>query len=143
MSDDFLDEYFNTVIETKNCSSCKRTLAVDKFTFASGGSYRRSKCIECETVQSNVIKQYKNINPPKNHVCPICLKTEEECAGLGGKNVSAWCRDHDHNTGALRGFLCHSCNRGLGGFKDNIDYLKRAIDYLSKNPENDYEYIKK
>ena len=31
-----------------------------------------------------------------------------------------------------RGLLCHQCNVGIGNFKDSIDRLKKAIEYLSK-----------
>lgn len=41
--------------------------------------------------------------------------------------------DHDHNTGKTRGLLCHTCNILLGGAKDNVDILYKAIDYLTKN----------
>lgn len=38
--------------------------------------------------------------------------------------------DHRHDTGRFRGLLCAGCNRALAGFKDDIELLKRAIDYL-------------
>ena len=38
--------------------------------------------------------------------------------------------DHDHKTGKLRAFLCTNCNRGLGHFKDSIENLSSAIEYL-------------
>lgn len=38
--------------------------------------------------------------------------------------------DHDHPTGKFRGWLCGSCNRGIGLLSDTIDGLQRAIDYL-------------
>jgi predicted RNA-binding Zn-ribbon protein involved in translation (DUF1610 family) len=38
--------------------------------------------------------------------------------------------DHNHSTGAIRGLLCHSCNCGLGYFKDKEELLNKAINYL-------------
>lgn len=38
--------------------------------------------------------------------------------------------DHCHKTNKFRGILCQRCNHGLGKFKDNINNLKKAIDYL-------------
>ena len=48
----------------------------------------------------------------------------------GGKASSAWVLDHNHITGDFRGFLCHRCNRSIGGFKDDVEILKRAIKWL-------------
>jgi hypothetical protein len=38
--------------------------------------------------------------------------------------------DHCHLTGKIRGVLCHSCNKSLGGFKDDKHLLQAAIAYL-------------
>lgn len=51
--------------------------------------------------------------------CPICL--------TAGPLVL----DHDHETGAGRGWLCSTCNSGLGKLGDTIEGLQRAIVYLS------------
>ena len=62
-----------------------------------------------------------------------CLEKADKVNGLGGKKSGAWVIDHCHDTEAFRGWLCHTCNRCLGGFKDNVNILKRAIKYLEKN----------
>lgn len=60
--------------------------------------------------------------------CGICF-AELISKGMEGSSV---CVDHDHKTGKVRGFLCNNCNRGLGMFMDNVEYLNNAIDYLNK-----------
>jgi len=41
--------------------------------------------------------------------------------------------DHDHLTGKVRGLLCSRCNIGFGGFRDSLDNLQRAIEYLQRS----------
>ena len=55
------------------------------------------------------------------------------CAICGGdKGLEALALDHCHSTGKLRGLLCRDCNLGLGNFKDSIEILHRAIEYLDR-----------
>lgn len=56
-------------------------------------------------------------------VCAICKEPER----LGEKGL---CVDHCHQTGRVRGMLCHKCNRALGLFNDTIAYLNAAATYL-------------
>lgn len=39
--------------------------------------------------------------------------------------------DHCHESGKVRGLLCHNCNRALGLLKDDVVNLHRAIKYLT------------
>lgn len=61
--------------------------------------------------------------------CAIC---HVEPSGNDPKRF--WHLDHDHATDEIRGVLCGSCNRGLGGFKDSSDILRQAADYLDSPP---------
>lgn len=54
--------------------------------------------------------------------CAIC---GGECRS--GKRLAV---DHDHETGAVRGFLCEQCNHGIGNFRDDVDLLASALSYL-------------
>ena len=40
--------------------------------------------------------------------------------------------DHDHETGLFRGVLCRGCNASLGHFKDSLEILGNALDYLRR-----------
>ena len=41
--------------------------------------------------------------------------------------------DHDHDTGEVRGLLCHKCNVLIGHANDNKTILENAITYLALN----------
>lgn len=54
--------------------------------------------------------------------CAICQSTDW---GHKGPVV-----DHDHNTGAVRGIVCHQCNVAIGFIKDDPRRARAIADYL-------------
>lgn len=60
-------------------------------------------------------------------MCAICGKPTE--------NNRLLAVDHDHRTGAIRGLLCDSCNKGLGFFEEKTLLLKKAMMYLNRYKE--------
>jgi hypothetical protein len=73
--------------------------------------------------------EFKNLLELQGGGCAIC-----------GKPVASLRRrmniDHCHETNKVRGILCSGCNTGLGHLGDNIEGLKKAMDYLMNPPIN-------
>ena len=70
------------------------------------------------------LHEFRRLLAYQNNCCAICGDHVDEL----NKKI---CVDHCHKTGKIRGLLCLNCNYGLGHFKDNIDNLYNAIDYLT------------
>lgn len=75
------------------------------------------------------LTEYNDKLTSQNFKCGICS------THLHGVNNDTHL-DHDHSTGKLRAFLCGNCNRGLGSFKDNKEFLMEAIHYLETHTDN-------
>lgn len=74
--------------------------------------------------------QFKQMLTNQKGVCAICGEPETQIDKRTG-NVRQLAVDHCHTTGKVRGLLCTHCNHGIGKFKDKIDLLQKAINYLS------------
>ena len=120
---------------TKVCSKCGIEKPIENFGKSSGANYRRTECNECNRELGRVRRYLKEITPPppEDHKCPICLKSAEEVKGAGGQKSGHWCLDHDHKTKQFRGWICHTCNRAIGQLNDDVERLKRAIDYITRS----------
>lgn len=121
----------------KICNICHK-LKDDKTEFdvnqtdAKGRKTTRPSCKVCRVaIDGKPITIAEKIRldamKPKNlFTCPICKKTS--IVGVTANLV----KDHDHNTGKGREWICDSCNTGLGRFKDDINLLQGVIKYFKK-----------
>ena len=64
------------------------------------------------------------IKAKQGNVCAIC--------GRAFTKADYPVLDHDHDTGEVRGLLCHRCNAVLGLATDNIEIFRTAIEYLDR-----------
>lgn len=120
---------------TKVCSGCGVSKPATTEFFHYDERYRmnlRSECKECRAIRSrfDTIKrkyglsreEYTDLLESQGGVCAICAK---------GPTVYDYLSvDHNHDTGEVRGLLCHPCNAGIGKLGDSIQRLRAAISYL-------------
>lgn len=73
------------------------------------------------------LQDYYDMLGHQNHICKICPTphSEDKKKGL---HV-----DHCHASGRIRGLLCGQCNTALGGFKDSVELMERAIEYIKNS----------
>lgn len=120
----------------KICNVCHKLLDTSQFQKNQNGknnrTVRRPSCNNCRKIIDGAqmsLSDRKEWMLKKPHMipfeCPICKK--HTIPGITSKVVL----DHDHETGKPREWICDSCNTGIGRFKDDIDLLKKAIEYLS------------
>ena len=80
-------------------------------------------------------QQFRDLVATMGEACEICGTTASGRTSKNGK-VNRLHIDHDHETGDVRGLLCHHCNLGIGNLKDDLSLLRKAIDYLERYAAN-------
>lgn len=136
----------------KTCSKCNRSLPLEKFQKRSVSlDGLQSRCRLCRKkidrdrpkrgkenrwYYKNKERAYRNwllktYGLSEMEYDLLLAQQEHKCAICGGKPTRKhFDVDHDHKTGKVRGLLCNSCNRGLGLFKNNAEFLFVAFEYL-------------
>lgn len=120
----------------KVCYECQKEKSYDAFEKNQFGKdnriLRRPVCKECRAkkkpISPDARREYEKHHPRPaigdQFKCPLC----ERVKTVYHKNHI--CLDHDHETGAIRGYICGSCNASLGKFHHNIVILERAIEWV-------------
>lgn len=71
-------------------------------------------------------EQFDQISESQGHKCALCFFPAEKM------RHKALCVDHCHETGRVRGLLCHPCNTLLGRVGDNVAGVSRMLEYVSR-----------
>jgi hypothetical protein len=69
------------------------------------------------------LEEYQLLLEKQEGRCAIC-RTDQ----FGRREI---CIDHCHETGRVRGLLCHRCNAAIGHFQERLDLVQAAVVYLS------------
>lgn len=85
---------------------------------------RRQRAADPERFRSQIWRQ-RGLPQPTRPMPTAC-----ECCDRPARPL---CLDHDHETGAFRGWLCAYCNRGIGQLGDTVDGVQKAADYLRRS----------
>lgn len=145
----------------KYCRVCDNYKTLDSFYNADRPDGKRSNCKDCHAQDGaeRYQEEYKGTEKQRNRLKGGHLKRQYNitpadynklledqnfcCAGCG-RHVSefknALAVDHDHNCckediscgRCIRGLLCQLCNTGIGLLGDNIEGVKKALDYLDR-----------
>ncbi len=146
----------------KKCNTNKDESKFYRKTYPNGTIGLRSYCTECSTKERNtwrassskdnernkaynkenaeeirgkkLVKKYWPNLTWKEAIAEwnrIYIFQDKKCAF--GHEVKVLHVDHNHKTGKVRGLLCYNCNNGIGRFKEDIETLEKAIEYLKKH----------
>lgn len=112
----------------KKCSSCLETKPITEFSRCKDtiDSYlcqcnrcRKSTILKCS--YGITVDDYDKLFELQDGKCKICKRSEKLHV------------DHCHTSGKIRSLLCKECNQALGLFREEIQSLQAAIDYLQSH----------
>lgn len=112
------------------CLACQTWVPLSEFyarRHSNGNTHYDSRCNPCRKLALIArrvgleVRQAKELIDAAGGQCAICKRRRVRL-----------CIDHCHETGKIRGVLCHRCNSGIGSFRDDPGLLSAAASYLTK-----------
>jgi hypothetical protein len=121
----------------KRCRKCKVVKTVSEFwRHASAKDGLCGACKECMGAEHKANRASMRHWAKRHYGLTLeeydALKSATPCCPICGSSGELHL-DHDAVTGRVREFLCGKCNRGIGMFDHNIDFLEAAIKYLRRH----------
>jgi len=111
--------------DIQECKECHKIFPLTAFTTHTprpdGAYHLRKICRECSTIREAERRQYLKNAPPKPDHCDNCHKN---------KKLQI---DHIHGTTKIRGWVCVTCNSGIGALGDTLEGVLQAAVYLEKD----------
>lgn len=106
------------------CKICGKCLPITHFHNNGRKLAVEKRCKDCVNKIKREIRLLKKIAPEKPSSCQCCRKITDKL-----------CLDHCHKTNKFRGWICLSCNRGIGQLGDSLESLLNVVEYLRGNYE--------
>ena len=119
---------------TRTCRECKVIKPLTSFELdAHSWQGYKNTCKKCKNISKQIRRLYtKRMGyPDEDYECPIC---KDKLYGEQ-RTGNAWCVDHNHKTGYVRGYICPNCNNGMGYLRDDINILEKSIEWINKEKE--------
>lgn len=128
----------------KICAACRAQKPLAQFhRQPSGAMGRHTYCAECFNARYRG-KQRKAVSPKRRSdqnrksrygLTPDQIKAmihaQRGGCAICDRALVTFHVDHEHDTGRVRGLLCHRCNIRLGGW-DDAEFRSRALQYLDR-----------
>jgi len=134
-------------LTSKECTKCKTTQDISEFHNRTLTSGKKTFSSQCKTCRKEYLYKWRATNPLeyKEHYTRSKLKSKYALTAADVERMKeeqnfccAICDepkrlviDHSHDTGKVRGLLCHSCNTHLGVI-ENKEKMRRMQEYLNE-----------
>jgi len=116
--------YYHPSNKIYMCLQCKPPYNPEIHKKYNGRYKTKSKESRLKKIYGISISDFHGLIHKQQGKCAICMQPSKR------KSLAI---DHCHVTGKVRELLCGECNRGLGYFYENIQFLESAINYLSRH----------
>ena len=102
--------------------------------------YRLRANTNCENCRKRLAKELRELRKKLilHHPQPEFGLPCDLCKNPVNRN---WQLDHCHKTGKFRGWICKSCNTGLGSLGDSFESALKAVVYLAKFKAFESDYL--